>query len=85
MGCQIVGRIGEPCAIRWRLKVEIDSLAARQRLSGNRFRQSRFADLARAEQGDGGELPEPIQHRTEYSTLNHPCNYGVMCQKYKDE
>ena len=85
MGCQIVGRIGEPCAIRWRLKVEINGFGAGQRPGSDGFRQRCLAGLARTEQGDGGELPEPIQHRTEYSTLNHSCNYGVMCQKYKDE
>ena len=89
---EIAARIRQLLPVHRILQIEVQALPGDAPLMGllrlrEGSRQRGLADLARSQEGHGGEQPQPLpQARTQQSrdcVAHHPCNYGAWNQIYK--
>ncbi len=62
-------RVGQFVAVCFRFQIEIERIG----FFGDFMCQSRFADLARADQGDGGLTAQGIVDGAGNTAMNYPC------------
>lgn len=67
MAAEIQLGVAQPGSVAWRFQIEIET----QLISGDLFREGRFAHLPGAQQSYGGKLIQPLAHQGELLPLQH--------------
>ena len=71
MAAQIQLGVAQPGSVAWLFQIEIET----RLISGDLFRERRFAHLPGAQQSHGGKLIQPLAHHGQFLPLQH----GLLC------